>query len=254
MTTQHQRDTETGLDYRGARFYDCDVARFLSVDPLAVKYPSMSGYMYVGGMPSMAVDPDGRDIVILTHSDRADDPHAEHIVGHQAVQIGNEKDGWLYYSYDADKSGENNDNFSRAIPFASLQEFASSEHNTFKDDYDDGNGKETSHRDYSGAIIQRFEEAFLIPTSKEQDDAMNAAASNVFNTKYSIRSGHQCTTVPEMALQAGGLNDGEDRYPGNNSSWDGVFDENIFPISKHHAIEDLNNGIEIDNLITAPKW
>jgi RHS repeat-associated protein len=49
LTIQHQRDTETGLDYRGARFYDCDVARFLSVDPLAVKYPSMSGYIYVGG-------------------------------------------------------------------------------------------------------------------------------------------------------------------------------------------------------------
>jgi RHS repeat-associated protein len=59
LTTQHQRDTETGLDYRGARFYDCDVARFLSVDPLAVKYPSMSGYIYVGGVLRLAVDPDG---------------------------------------------------------------------------------------------------------------------------------------------------------------------------------------------------
>ncbi|MBL0051175.1 MAG: hypothetical protein IPP29_06450 [Bacteroidetes bacterium] len=35
LTTHHQRDEETGLDYRGARFYDCDVARFLSLDPLA---------------------------------------------------------------------------------------------------------------------------------------------------------------------------------------------------------------------------
>lgn len=37
MTTQHERDAETGLDYRGARYYDCDVAsakslqRFLDV-------------------------------------------------------------------------------------------------------------------------------------------------------------------------------------------------------------------------------
>ena len=35
LTTQHQRDTETNLDYRGARYYDSDILRFTSVDPLA---------------------------------------------------------------------------------------------------------------------------------------------------------------------------------------------------------------------------
>jgi hypothetical protein len=32
LTTQHERDTETGYDNRGARLYDADVMRFLSVD------------------------------------------------------------------------------------------------------------------------------------------------------------------------------------------------------------------------------
>jgi RHS repeat-associated protein len=63
LTTQHQRDTETGLDYRGARFYDAEVGRFLSVDPLAVKYPMLTTYSFVGGMVTMAVDPDGRQII-----------------------------------------------------------------------------------------------------------------------------------------------------------------------------------------------
>lgn len=62
LTTQHERDKETGLDYRGARFYDAEVGRFLSVDPMAMKYPGMSGYCYVGGMVTIAVDPDGRKI------------------------------------------------------------------------------------------------------------------------------------------------------------------------------------------------
>lgn len=59
MTTQHERDAETGLDYRGARFYDAEVGRFLSVDPLAVKRCSLSPYNYVQGNPVYRVDPTG---------------------------------------------------------------------------------------------------------------------------------------------------------------------------------------------------
>jgi len=60
LTTQHERDNETGLDYRGARYYDSDVARFLSLDPLASDYPSLSDYSYVAGNPIIFIDPDGR--------------------------------------------------------------------------------------------------------------------------------------------------------------------------------------------------
>ncbi|MEZ4755494.1 MAG: RHS repeat-associated core domain-containing protein [Flavobacteriales bacterium] len=60
LTTHHERDLETGLDYRGARYYDSDVARFLSLDPLAADYASWSPYNYVMGDPVSLVDPDGR--------------------------------------------------------------------------------------------------------------------------------------------------------------------------------------------------
>ena len=59
LTTQHERDVETGLDYRGARFYDGDIARFLSLDPLAMDYPSLSDYSYVAGNPIRFIDPTG---------------------------------------------------------------------------------------------------------------------------------------------------------------------------------------------------
>jgi RHS repeat-associated protein len=62
MTTHHERDAESGLDYRGARFYDAEVGRFLSLDPLAVKYSSLSAYCYVGGNPINYYDPDGKRI------------------------------------------------------------------------------------------------------------------------------------------------------------------------------------------------
>jgi RHS repeat-associated protein len=56
-----EKDSETGYSYFGARYYDSDLSIWLSVDPLADKYPSMSAYMYVAGNPVMLVDPDGRD-------------------------------------------------------------------------------------------------------------------------------------------------------------------------------------------------
>lgn len=44
---------------RGARFYDSEVVRFLSLDPAAMEYPSLSDYNYVAGNPVMFIDPDG---------------------------------------------------------------------------------------------------------------------------------------------------------------------------------------------------
>ncbi len=61
LTTHHQRDEEAGLDYRGARFYDCDVARFLSLDPLATQFASWSAYNYVMGNPILFTDPNGME-------------------------------------------------------------------------------------------------------------------------------------------------------------------------------------------------
>lgn len=62
MTTFHDRDQETGLDYRGARYYDSDIARFLSIDPWQAKYPSWSTYNYVMANPIAFTDPSGKGV------------------------------------------------------------------------------------------------------------------------------------------------------------------------------------------------
>ncbi len=64
LTTHHERDMETGLDYRGARYYDADIARFLSLDERAADYPSLSSYNYVAGNPLLFLDPNGRELAI----------------------------------------------------------------------------------------------------------------------------------------------------------------------------------------------
>mgnify|MGYP003290402041 CR=1 FL=1 len=64
--TGKERDSETGYSYFGARYYDSDLMTgWLSVDPMADKYPSLSPYAYCGWNPVKLVDPDGRDIEIV---------------------------------------------------------------------------------------------------------------------------------------------------------------------------------------------
>ena len=62
--TGKERDSETGFSYFGARYYDSDVLTgWLSVDPLADKYPNISPYAYCAWNPVKLVDPDGEEIV-----------------------------------------------------------------------------------------------------------------------------------------------------------------------------------------------
>jgi RHS repeat-associated protein len=49
------------LDF-GAREYDGALGRFLTVDPMAEKYPNVSPYLYCKGNPMKYVDPDGRKV------------------------------------------------------------------------------------------------------------------------------------------------------------------------------------------------
>ena len=60
--TGKERDAETGYSYFGARYYDSDLSGlFLSVDPMADKYPSISPYSYCMFNPIRVVDPIGMD-------------------------------------------------------------------------------------------------------------------------------------------------------------------------------------------------
>ena len=66
-----EKDFETGLSYFGARYYDADLTTgWLSVDPMADKYPSTSPYAYCVWNPVKLVDPDGRDVEIVKDDKR----------------------------------------------------------------------------------------------------------------------------------------------------------------------------------------
>lgn len=60
-----ERDVETGLSYFGARYYSSDLSIWLSVDPMASKYPSLSPYVYCANNPVKLVDPNGEDYEVV---------------------------------------------------------------------------------------------------------------------------------------------------------------------------------------------
>ncbi|MDR0971051.1 MAG: RHS repeat-associated core domain-containing protein, partial [Bacteroidales bacterium] len=65
-----EKDSETGYNYFGARYYDDERISWLSVDPLSDKYPNLSPYAYCANNPVNLVDPDGMEM---------DDPPSSYI-------------------------------------------------------------------------------------------------------------------------------------------------------------------------------
>ena len=62
INDSEQRDGETGYGYFGARYMDHELTTlWLSVDPMVVKYSSISPYAYCAWNPVKLVDSDGRE-------------------------------------------------------------------------------------------------------------------------------------------------------------------------------------------------
>ncbi len=116
LTTQHERDKETDLDYRGARFYDNEVARFLSTDPLENQFPAWSTFHYVLGNPISFTDPtgEGPGDLFTTTDEAADDwgqTYAAKSISKNREYASTiyivEKNGETFYTYTRAKKGSN---------------------------------------------------------------------------------------------------------------------------------------------------
>ncbi|HOJ25414.1 MAG TPA: RHS repeat-associated core domain-containing protein [Bacteroidales bacterium] len=73
--TAKELDNETSYTYFGARYYDSDLSVWLSVDPMADKYPSLSPYIYSANNPIILIDPNGEKVYIV--GDAADEATAQ---------------------------------------------------------------------------------------------------------------------------------------------------------------------------------
>ena len=93
-------DTETGLYYYGARYYNPATALWLGVDPLASKYPGMSPYVYCMSNPVKYVDPDGREGKSIIQGIKellSIEPYSPQIDDNGNVVVDNNMDAVLHY-------------------------------------------------------------------------------------------------------------------------------------------------------------
>ncbi len=94
--TGKEKDKETGYGYFGARYMDHELMTgWLSVDPLADKYPGISPYAYCMWNPVKLVDPDGKETYVAQNEDGT-----YRVIG---GRLNNDRNIYLYKQ---DKNGE----------------------------------------------------------------------------------------------------------------------------------------------------
>ena len=89
-----EKDSETGLSYFGSRYYSSDLSIWLSVDPMAAKYASLSPYVYCANNPVKLVDPDG-DAYIPIGDEDAKAAAVAQIQNKTSLNVYIDKDGFL---------------------------------------------------------------------------------------------------------------------------------------------------------------
>ncbi|OGX87431.1 hypothetical protein BEN47_10915 [Hymenobacter lapidarius] len=170
-----ENDEETGWNSFEARMYNSRIGRWMAPDP---EGQFISPYIGIGNNPIKYVDPDGRDVIVLNQTGGASG------LGHAALLIGNDKDGWDLFS----KNGTEQ-NFT-AYGVGSHDDIGV--HYNSLDDF------------FTKTIAQKktvYDRAIRIKTSIVQDNRMRVAARAQINTKYSV-IGASCATTVEDALSA----------------------------------------------------
>jgi RHS repeat-associated protein len=197
-----EREGYSELDYFGARYFDNNSYRFISVDPIINKEEALSNpqlwnlYAYCRNNPITHFDPDGRDVILLYQTSIGPERSAIPMP-HTAILIGSDENGWKYFS----KSGKNqlisgmDDNVKKE--FDNLNEFTKSE------------------------LGEKYQEKYRMKSDTKNDERMIKAANLLFDKKYSLRKildkngrciSFNCSDFTESVLLIGGFRIHQTKY------------------------------------------
>ena len=143
-------------------------------------------YAYAANNPIKYTDPDGRDIVILNRS------YGAGKFGHNAILIGNDEDGWIYFSKDGSNPVNgtyNPEKGRRAISKDSLKEQKNINKNNEKAKYATLNDfiKENKKRDKD----DQYDRGLRIFTTSEDDKKLIEKGDELYQNPYSLRAGEK---------------------------------------------------------------
>ena len=196
-----ERESETGYSYFGTRYYDSDLMTgWLSVDPMADKYPSLSPYNYCALNPIRIIDPNGDSCAVLLAGDRLGG------IGHMGILVQKKNDKgeirWFLYSKNGDDDGNLkmmfgevqgtlddqpalNPETNEEAEFGSIEEFMKSDLNIFNGD--------KYNTDY-----------FVLPTTERQDIDIIDNMNKKLDQKYNFFL-NNCSEAVVYALNKAGV-------------------------------------------------
>ena len=228
-------DEETGMYYYGARYYEPRLSLWMSCDLMETKYPGESSYTLTHNNPINLLDIKGDSIAVLRIN-------SEHL----ALLIQNKENKWEYYSVNGDNvyvsgkhSGGRTFDDLGEHKFNSPQQFLESKYNR------EGDKNDKSIANYE------FTSAYVIPTTKKQDDIIRKEFVNISKEEYSLNplKPNHCGTAVQRSLQKAKIDTKETKIiPATSQFSPPIYkrEDPYFPSSAYKAIKRNNpKGYEI---------
>jgi hypothetical protein len=153
------------------------IGRFLAVDELWAEQPGWSPYHYAMNNPVMFEDRSGYRTRVLLDSEGASG------AGHTAIMIGDDDEGWTYYSYDGGALEAAGKSEYQIEPFDTFEEFLSSDDENFS----------------------RYDEFLDYDTGKKAEWDMKTWAEKAFSYGQYRLDVYNCCTTVGSTLRAGGI-------------------------------------------------
>lgn len=182
------------------------------------------------------IDPDGNDIIVLNDSNGAN--FAGINFGHMAVLIGNDKTGWIYVSKDGRAQSTNPNDKGQDGTILTGGKSTQTIINSQKDE---------SFKTLKGAlgsdVLKRYDKAFQIETSADQDKTATGKAIGSAKSDYSVIN-NNCADVATDALESVDKNGGTETIAvGNGRTGEA---KPIAPNSRFDLIKENNEGKDIE--------